>query len=160
MSRLDWLEHQMAHCDTLAQWLHQQFHYEFQDFPLPAWQREFAEGQRNGKWKCLVALDGDRLLGSAALAVDDLPERPELGPWLACVFVSPQARGQGLAERLIEGICKHARDSGISTLYLHTHDQHAYYAKRGWRLVERFEAWGEGQWLMSRDLAANAPDMP
>lgn len=49
MPRLDWLEHHMAHSDTLAQWLHQQFHYEYADVPLADWQREFAEGQRNGQ---------------------------------------------------------------------------------------------------------------
>ncbi|WP_422402704.1 GNAT family N-acetyltransferase [Pseudomonas sp. GZD-209] len=152
MLRLDWLENHMQHSDTLALWLHQQFHYEFADLPLPDWQKAFSEGQYNDQWRCLIALDGDQLLGSAALATDDLPERPDLGPWLACVFVTPQARGQGLAERLIDGICEQARKTGISTLYLHTHDQQAYYQKRGWRLLERFEAWGEEHWLMSREL--------
>lgn len=156
MPRLDWLEHHMQHCDTLAQWLHRQFHYEYADTPLPDWQREFAEGQRSGQWKCLIALDGEQLLGSAALAADDLPQRTDLGPWLACVFVAPQARGQGLAEQLIEGICEHARNSGVRELYLHTHDQNAYYAKRGWVPVEAFSAWGKPHWLMSRRL--QAPD--
>lgn len=152
MLRLDWLKHHMAHSDTLAQWLHQQFHYEYADVPLADWQREFAEGQHNGQWQCLVALAGDRLLGSAALASDDLPGRSDLGPWLACVFVAPQARGQGLAEQLIEGVCEHARSNGVATLYLHTHDQDAYYAKRGWTHMEQFEAWGHSHWLMSRTL--------
>ncbi|MDH0300981.1 MULTISPECIES: GNAT family N-acetyltransferase [unclassified Pseudomonas] len=152
MPRLDWLKHHMAHCDTLAQWLHQQFHYEYVDVPLRAWQREFAEGQHNGQWQCLVALDGDRLLGSAALTADDLPGRSDIGPWLACVFVAPQARGQGLAQRLVEGICDHARSNGITKLYLHTHDRSAYYAKRGWTPMEPFEAWGREHWLMSRVL--------
>lgn len=152
MRRLDWLKHHMAHSDTLAQWLHQQFHYEYANVPLPDWQREFAEGQHNGQWQCLVALDGNRLLGSAALASDDLPGRRDLGPWLACVFVAPEARGQGLAEQLIEGICEHARSNGVATLYLHTHDQDAYYAKRGWTHMEPFEAWGHSHWLMCRTL--------
>ena len=91
MLRLDWLKHHMAHSDTLAQWLHQQFHYEYADVPLSDWQHAFAEGQHNGQWQCLVALDGDRLLGSAALASDDLPGCSDLGPWLACVFVAPEA---------------------------------------------------------------------
>ena len=152
MLRLDWLKHHMAHSATLAKWLLQQFHYEYAAVPLADWQREFAEGQHNGQWQCLVALDGDRLLGSAALASDDLPGRSDLGPWLACVFVAPEARGQGLAERLIEGVCEHARSNAVTTLYLHTHDQDAYYAKRGWTRMEPFEAWGHSHWLMSRTL--------
>jgi GNAT superfamily N-acetyltransferase len=152
MPRLDWLDRHMDHCDTLAQWLHQQFHYEFADLPLRDWQRTFAAGQRDGQWQCLIALDGEQLLGSAALAIDDLPQRPEQGPWLACVFVAPQARGQGLAERLIEGVCAHARGAGIDKLFLHTHDQQAYYARRGWIALEQFQAWGKPHWLMSREL--------
>ncbi|MNW16797.1 hypothetical protein D3C71_2157740 [compost metagenome] len=53
---------------------------------------------------------------------------------------------------MIEGICEYARGVGIATLYLHTHDQRDYYARRGWKVLERVEAWGKEQWLMSRDL--------
>lgn len=152
MLQLDWLENHMSYSYTMAEWLHRQFSYEFTEQPLADWQHEFAEGQSNGNWKCLIAICDGELLGGAALAKEDLPERPELGPWLACVFTTPKARGQGLAERLIEAICAHAQEVGITRLYLHTHDRQDYYAKRGWQMLESFQAWGEGQWLMSRDL--------
>ncbi|WP_422420031.1 GNAT family N-acetyltransferase [Pseudomonas sp. GZD-222] len=152
MPTIDWLENHMTYCDTFARWVHQQFHYEFEDLPLAQWQQEFAEGQRNDRWKCLIALDHDQLLGGAALATDDLSSRPDLGPWLACVFVTPSARGTGIAEQLIEGIGSHAQDVGIKTLYLHTSDQRAYYAKRGWTEEEQFKAWGKEQWIMSRAI--------
>ncbi|CZT29355.1 acetyltransferase [Pseudomonas cerasi] len=92
------------------------------------------------------------MLGGASLASDDLAERPDLGPWLACVLVKPEVRGRGVAGQLIDGICSHARAVGISTLYLHTHDQHRFYAKRGWRVLGRIEAWGKEHYLMSQDL--------
>lgn len=152
MLQLAWLDQQMVHCDTFAERLYRQFAYEYGDQSLADWQREFAEGQRNGEWKCLIATDNGQLLGGAALARDDLAERPDLGPWLACVLVAPEARGQGLAEQLIEGICDQARERAIKTLYLHTHDQSPYYAKRGWTVLEGFQAWGKAQWLMSRAL--------
>jgi N-acetylglutamate synthase-like GNAT family acetyltransferase len=142
----------MRHSNTFASWIHQQFHYEYAGQPLPDWQRAFAEGQDNGDWKCLIALDHDELVGGAALARADLDHRPDLGPWLACVFIPPEARGKGLAERLIEGICAQAKASGEKRIYLHTQDQSAYYAKRGWVVLERFEAWEKDQWLMARDL--------
>ncbi|TMU69717.1 GNAT family N-acetyltransferase [Pseudomonas fluorescens] len=150
--KLDWLAHHMNHSDLFAQWIHQQFPYEYVDHPLTDWQREFAEGQGNGDWSCLIAMDGEHLLGGAALARDDLALRPDLGPWLACVFVSPEARGQGLAERLIAGICQEAKDCGFARLYLHTQNKQDYYAKRGWEVLERFHAWDNEQWLMVRDL--------
>lgn len=152
MPRLVWLRDHMQHSDTLAQWLHQQFAYEFIEQPLADWQREFAEGQGNGDWQCLIALENDQLLGGAALAANDLPERPELGPWLACVFIAPQARKRGLAEQLIEGICAAAKANGTTRLYLHTHDRSDYYSKRGWQVQEFFQAWGKEQRLMLRDI--------
>lgn len=151
MLTLDWLANHMGHSDTFAGWLHRQFSYEYPQ-PLEQWQREFAEGQHNGDWPALIALEDGQLLGGAALARDDLDQRPDLGPWLACVFVAPQARGRGLAERLIEGICQRAKEQGVEVLYLHTQDKSEYYAKRGWRVLERFEGWGKEQWLMCRDL--------
>lgn len=141
MLRMDWLANQMTYSDTFAAWLHRHFSYEY-DQPLEQWQREFAEGQHNGDWKALVFIEGGQLQGGAVLARNDLPQRPD-----------PAARGQGLAGQLIEGICHHARETGVSRLYLHTHDHNAYYAKRGWEVIERFDAWGKEQWLMSRELA-------
>lgn len=111
MPRLVWLRDHMQHSDILANWLHQQFAYEFADQPLADWQREFAEGQGNGDWQCMIALENGQLLGGAALATNDLPERPELGPWLACVYITPQARKRGLAEQLIEGLAPPQRQT-------------------------------------------------
>ena len=150
--RLEWLVDHPQHSDTYAEWIHRQFAYEYAEQPLADWQREFAAGQDNGDWSCLIALDGERLLGGAALARADLALRPDLGPWLACVFVSPQARGQGLAERLIDGISQAAKQRGFARFYLHTQNKQDYYAKRGWTVLERFRAWDNEQWLMVRDL--------
>jgi GNAT superfamily N-acetyltransferase len=151
-ARIDWLARHIQHSDAYAEWIHRQFHYEYAHQSLSDWQLEFAEGQANGDWLCLIAMDGERLLGGAALAREDLAHRPDLGPWLACVFVDPQARGQGLAEQLIEGVCDAAKQRGVTRLYLHTQDKQAYYANRGWTVLERFSAWDKEQWLMVRDL--------
>ncbi|WP_415754604.1 GNAT family N-acetyltransferase [Pseudomonas leptonychotis] len=152
MLTLDWLRHHPEHTEPLAELLYQQFPYEFSEQSLLDWQAEFVAGQHNGDWEMLVALDRGQLLGCAGLAKDDLPLRAELGPWLACVYVRPEARGQGLAERLVECICATARERGHARLYLHTYDRADYYARRGWALLERFQAWGNPQHLMCRPL--------
>ncbi|MFK0089709.1 GNAT family N-acetyltransferase [Pseudomonas sp. NPDC090755] len=152
MLRVDWLDTQMDQCGVMAEWLYRAFSYEFAQQSLSSWQQEFADGQRDGRWKCLIAMEGGQLLGGATLASDDLSDRPDLGPWLACVFIRPEARRRGLAAQLIDGICDHARDAGFTTLYLHTHNQSAYYSRLGWEVLERFEAWGKEQYLMSRRL--------
>lgn len=152
MLRLVLLRDHLEYSNTFAQWVHQQFAYEYSEQPLADWQREFSEGQGNGDWQTLIALEEGQLLGGAALAKDDLPVRPELGPWLACVLVAPHARQRGLAERLIAGVCSRAKAKGHERLYLHTHDRDDYYAKRGWEYREPFHAWGKEHWLMQRTL--------
>lgn len=142
----------LDYSNTFAEWVHQQFAYEYSSQPLVDWQREFSDGQSNGDWQTLIALEDGQLLGGAALARNDLPERPELGPWLACVLVAPQARRRGLAEQLISGVCSLAKAKRYERLYLHTHDQGDYYAKRGWDYREPFRAWGKDHWLMQRAL--------
>lgn len=148
--KLDWLREHPEHCDTVALWLYQQFPYEFAEQTLADWQAEFRAGQANGDWRMLIALEGERVLGCAGLARDDLPLRPELGPWLACVYVLPGARGCGLAERMIARICDEARSLGHPRMYLHTQDRADYYARRGWTMQERFRAWGAEHSLMWR----------
>jgi N-acetylglutamate synthase-like GNAT family acetyltransferase len=138
--------------DSFSFWLHQHFSYEFGSQPLLNWQQEFREGQTDGNWATLIAIEEGQLLGGAALAKSDLSDRPHLGPWLACVFVAPEVRGRGLAEQLITDICSQATAKGYKQLYLHTHDRHEYYAKRGWEYVERFQAWGKEHWLMRQVL--------
>lgn len=152
MHHLAWLRDHMQHSNTFAQWLHQQFAYEYVGQSLADWQHEFGKGQLNGDWKCLIALENGQLLGGASLAASDLAERPDLNPWLACVFIAPPARQRGLAEQLVEGICAQAKREGNARIYLHTHDRRDYYAKRGWQVLECFQAWDKDQWLMVRDL--------
>jgi GNAT superfamily N-acetyltransferase len=156
MPDLHWLQDHPQHCTTMATWLYEQFHYEYAEQSLAEWQAEFAAGQSNGAWPSLVAVENGQLLGGAALAEEDLPGREDLGPWLACVFVTPAARGKGVAEVLIEGVCERARQQGVKRLYLHTQDRADYYAKRGWVAVETFVRWDKAQTLMAKDLQARS----
>lgn len=86
----------------------------------------------------LVAVTTEgRLLGSASLIEEDIPELRDLpGPWLASVFVLPEARGQGAGRLLIEGILKLAQQLGFVQLHLFTEDKVALYEKLGWQFLE------------------------
>lgn len=86
-----------------------------------------------------VAREGDELLGSASLVVNDLDIRPELTPWLASVYVTPRARFQGVGTLLVQRVMQEARDLGVPQLYLFTLDQERFYTRLGWQLVERTE---------------------
>lgn len=83
-----------------------------------------------------VAVDGERLLGSASLVTTDLETHPQLHPWLASVFVVPECRGRGVGSLLVQHVAAEARDAGFEQLYLFTPDRQKFYERLGWRLLE------------------------
>jgi len=86
-----------------------------------------------------VAVDGQRLLGSASLVAADLPSRDDLSPWLASVYVDPPFRNRGVGAALVKRVAQEAQLLGFPTLYLFTPDRAAFYANLGWQIVERDE---------------------
>jgi GNAT superfamily N-acetyltransferase len=152
MITLDWMSNHIQHSNTYAAWLHRQFAYEFSDQTQEEWQAEFAEGQKDGAWRCLIAMHQDDLVGGVSLATKDLAMRPDLGPWLACLFVHPDWRGQAVAQRLIAETCNYARTAGVQQLFLHTHDKALYYRKLGWQIEGSFQAWSRQHYLMTLTL--------
>ena len=83
-----------------------------------------------------VAIDGERLLGSASVVPADLPARDDLSPWLATVYVDPPFRNRGIGAALVKRAAQEAKAIGFSTLYLFTPDRAAFYAKLCWQVVE------------------------
>jgi len=83
-----------------------------------------------------VAIE-DTLVGSAAIVAHDMETRPELGPWLASVYIAPAYRHRGVASALIEHVKQQALQHDIRELFLFTPDALvAFYLQRGWQLVE------------------------
>ena len=85
----------------------------------------------------LVALDdlGDPV-GTATLIDDDeLPGALEPGPWLAAVYVRPDARGDGIGASLVAAVEAEAARLGAEELFLYTPDGTKWYAAMGWTEV-------------------------
>jgi DNA-binding MarR family transcriptional regulator/GNAT superfamily N-acetyltransferase len=85
----------------------------------------------------LVARLGDRPVGCGALKLHgDVPAE------LKRMWVAPDARGLGLARRLLHVLEQHARDSGVKVLRLETNaaltEAIALYRSSGYREVEAF----------------------
>jgi len=75
----------------------------------------------------------NELLGLATLIDDDgLPDATEPGPWLAAVFVVPEARKLGVGSALIDHVVNRSRELGYSEIFLYTDHQQQWYGKRGW----------------------------
>jgi predicted N-acetyltransferase YhbS len=99
-----------------------------------------------------VALIGDAVVGSASLIAHDLPERSDLGPWLASLYVAPEHRRQGIGAALAERVVEEAVLLGIPMLYLFTFDREDYYARLGWQRRDSETCQGHPVVVMTRDL--------
>ncbi|WP_162177893.1 GNAT family N-acetyltransferase [Halotalea alkalilenta] len=99
----------------------------------------------------VLELDGE-ILGGIQLLAYDMDLEPAWTPWLASVFIAPQARGQGLAGWMVATLAERARSAGLERLYLYTPDQQALYARLGWREIDRREWLGEWVSVMLREL--------
>jgi hypothetical protein len=100
-----------------------------------------------------VLLVDDRPIGTASLVSHDLDERPNLTPWLAGVFVIPEARGRGHVIHLIQAVEVACRFAGCGAVWLHTANAERVYARAGWHTVEAIQRQGRRPvTLMRRDL--------
>ena len=96
----------------------------------------------------------DQPVGTASLRLDDLPDRPDLSPWLAGVYVVPEHRNKGIASALCKRIAAEASRLGIVQLYLCTEDQENLYRKLGWSVHERLKSRGEDIVVMTNSTVA------
>jgi GNAT superfamily N-acetyltransferase len=101
----------------------------------------------------LIAVDGDQLLGSANLVVCDLPVRPTLTPWLAQLFVEPTQQRHGIGAALVRAVLGRAAECGHDRAYLFTSGTlPEYYARLGWRTLERVRYLGAERTVMDYAL--------
>ena len=103
-------------------------------------------------FETIVAVRHGRAIGMASLWPSDLPERPDLTPWLAAVFVHEEHRGMGLASRLGQEIEDRARTRGVGIMYLVTEHAEMLYLKLGWRVLDHVTTALGAATLMAKTL--------
>ncbi len=91
----------------------------------------------------LVGYEGGRLVGTVALLHDSVRSRPALGPWLAALYVAPDARGQGRGTALVRAAERTAGEIGLTGLHAGTSTARSLFERLGWRRVEDLEYDGE-----------------
>jgi N-acetylglutamate synthase-like GNAT family acetyltransferase len=86
----------------------------------------------------LVAHEGATFLGTASVIASDLAERPQLTPWVAAVWVEPQARRRGIGAALVNRATQDCFALGMDRAYLCARPQRsAFYEGLGWIPIER-----------------------
>lgn len=124
------------HISTIARWHLDEWGYlnpgKTLEYRIERMQRYLAD---NPIPSMLIAVEGEAILGTAALVEADMDSHPELTPWLASVYIREDQRGCGLGKKLVQALMDFAGQQQLEQLYLFTPDQASFYAKLGWKIL-------------------------
>lgn len=107
-----------------------------------------------------IAIQQDAIIGTYALLRNDLISRQDLFPWLACLYVVPERRGQRIGAELLRHALRETKRKGHDNLYLCT-DLEGYYEKLGWsRVASGYGLTGDPTNIYSAAAATNSSLLP
>lgn len=83
----------------------------------------------------MIALYNNIPVGMCSLAANR-GILPELTPWLATLYVTPEYRSQGIGKALEQAICNKAKSLGFDKIYCFTSDLSiiSWYQENGWSI--------------------------
>jgi GNAT superfamily N-acetyltransferase len=84
--------------------------------------------------QCHIMLKGNKIIGYYQLVNLELIMRKDLSPWITCVFIEPEERGQRLSSALLENGRTIAGKLGYPKVYLTT-DHILFYERYGFREI-------------------------
>ena len=152
---IGFLAHHVAFVPEVARWFHAEWSHLRPGDSVEAWaeslKRSFGTG---GVQSHFVAFHESSYLGSALLVRQELPQRTDLEPWLAGLFVVPNARRHGIGAALVKRVADEARQIGVQRLYLTTVQSAPFFERLGWQPFDRVEHRGEMILVMQLRLTA------
>jgi GNAT superfamily N-acetyltransferase len=84
-----------------------------------------------------VAHEGERFLGTVSVIANDEESRPQYTPWVAALWVEPEARQNGIGAALVKRAAEFAFGTGAPRVYLLSRERRrAYYEGMGWSMLE------------------------
>jgi N-acetylglutamate synthase-like GNAT family acetyltransferase len=160
MARIEFLDAQRAAIPLLADWHHAEWGGYYDHWTHAVCLAELADhATRRTLPTTLVLVDATRVLGSVSLVLEDAPEFADEGsPWLASLYVRPDARGRGHGARLVRAAVAHAAALGIDDLYLFTPDHRGFYEQLGWTSLARTALKGKPVDLMCLAVATHGAE--
>jgi len=150
--------HDAQHHDTiltLASWIQEEWEHTFLEATFEELVSELegraAPDRIPGTF---VALEGDRLVGTASIVKHDMSTRSELSPWLSAVYVPPEYRNRGIGSMLVRRAMQETEILGVKRLYLYTPDRMRFYTRLGWDILEQNRYHGVDVVIMSYEIEA------
>ena len=111
-------------------------------------------GRGSGVW---LAYEDASVVGCIALR--PLPQLERAGE-IKRMYVKPEARGKGIAERLLKALEEYAAEAGYGALYLDTKDDLTtairFYQRHGYEPCERYNDNPQATMFMKKRLAGGA----
>ena len=145
------------HWQLAAQWSFEAWMHEFPSDIVQTYLDQYALAacEPEELIEVFAAIDSqDNLLGVATLVDDDeLPDAPEPGPWLAAVFVKPEARNLQIGSELVTNVVDRARELGYQKIYLYTEHAEDWYRKKGWIKIRDIVFLGLHHTVMQLELS-------
>ena len=143
------------HVHTLAAW----FLDEWGFFVPGATLRTFADRlqqhlNRDQLPIAFIVTEGVDLLGTASLRQYDMDTRRNLSPWIGGVYVAAPFRKHGVGGELVRLVEGKAAELGFRVLHLFTFDKEAFYARRGWHVLERTSYRGHAVTVMDKVIGS------
>ena len=139
----------------LARWTYDTWGYWYPTATVNAYATMFRRrAQRAMIPETLIAFEDDQPVGMASLVGEDLPACPNLAPWLAAVYVLPEARDRGIGSLLVQAVMDEAISLGWTRLYLFTPDKVSFYRRVGWQEMSHEDHRGTAVTVMVYDFEA------
>jgi len=135
---IDYLANQPEYLPTLARWYYDEWAYLNENTSLESL-IAVLEGYLNTDELPLLVLAYEQktLLGAAQLKFREMSIYPDKEHWLGGVYVAPDYRNNGIAEKVIKQVYRSAQQFGVRTLHLQTADlTGGLYKRMGWKPIE------------------------
>lgn len=85
----------------------------------------------------IVAHDGDEFIGSALAVASAMDTRPQYSPWVAAVWVEPQARLKQVGRTLVGHATHMLFQRGFARVYIcSVPELLTFYTRQGWQPIE------------------------
>ena len=134
MARIIDMPPDRAVMEKVASWVMNEWSHMFPDDDLTWYVDVWTHASHDhvGPPHAVIACDGDDIIGTASVVVDDeLPDAVEPGPWLALTWVAPEHRRGGVGTAMVRELMGRCPDG----LWLYTESEMAWYESMGWHRV-------------------------